>query len=214
MSANKKHKLDVEAIEKQPYTSYNEYMSCMFAAVNDSMDAYIEEMKSVFANEQGGYKNVLYPDIEIAHDLCKEQVSKFYLKMSEVTEDYINGTGMEAGEADESDEDFIDDLFGDLDGDDLFGGSDLDDALSGMFDGGQQMDAEHIEHAMRQKARELSVYDKILHLNKRAEVTLESGIALPFYEVCRKLAYEPFTIFVLSAVFCLRHRRIMQVSIR
>ncbi len=201
MSANKKQKFDkfgkfdVEAIEKQPYTSYNEYMSCMFAAVNDSMDAYIEEMKSVFANEQGGYKNVLYPDIEIAHDLCKEQVSKFYLKMSEAAEDYFNETGMEAGGADASDEDFIDDLFGDLDGDDLFGGSDLDDALSGMVDGGQQMDAEHIEHAMRQKARELSVYDKILHLNKRAEVTLESEIALPFYEVCRKLSYEPFTIF-------------------
>ena len=122
MSANKKQKFDkfdkfdIKAIEKQPYTSYNDYMACMFAAVNDSMDAYIEEMKSVFANEQGGYKNVLYPDIEIAHDLCKEQVSKFYLKMSEVAEDYINGTSMEAGEADESDEDFIDDLFGDLDG--------------------------------------------------------------------------------------------------
>ena len=98
-------------IAKQPFLNYNEYMACMFATVNDSMDAYIESMKSVFANDQGGYKNVLYPDLEIAHDLCKEQVSKFYLKMSEVAEDYIKGTRVEENEENEENEEDMDDLW-------------------------------------------------------------------------------------------------------
>ena len=91
-------KVKKEDIEKQPFDSYNNYMACMFATVNDSIDTYIENMKAVFANEQGGYKNVLYPDIEIAHDLCKEQVSKFYLKMAEVAEQYLHGTRVEEEE--------------------------------------------------------------------------------------------------------------------
>ena len=95
-------------IAKQPFLNYNEYMACMFATVNDSMDAYIENMKSVFANDQGGYKNVLYPDLEIAHDLCKEQVSKFYLKMSEVAEQYVNGNRTEE-EEEEMEDDLLDD---------------------------------------------------------------------------------------------------------
>ncbi|MDD6038860.1 MAG: hypothetical protein PUD20_08720, partial [bacterium] len=195
MSTNKKMKISVDEIAKQPYDNYNDYMSCLFAVVNDSMDVYIEDMKSVFANEQGGYKNVLYPDIEIAHDLCKEQVSKFYLKMSEVAEDYMKGTSVEeADESTETENDIMDDLFGDLDDDDLFGDSGFDDALSGIF-GDEQISAEHIEHTMRQKAKQLNARDKILHLNSRAQVTIEAGISLPFYEVCKKLEYEPFTIF-------------------
>ena len=120
-------------IAKQPFLNYNEYMACMFATVNDSMDAYIENMKSVFANDQGGYKNVLYPDLEIAHDLCKEQVSKFYLRMSEVAEDYIKGTRVEEDEENEEDMDDLGDLFGGS-SDGIFGGDDLGTALDGLFD--------------------------------------------------------------------------------
>lgn len=198
MKASENTKIDLAMIAKKPFNSYNDYMTCMFAVVNDSMDTYIEEMKSVFANEQGGYKNVLYPDIEIAHDLCKEQVSKFYLKMSEKGEDYFTGTEIdEAEETAGADDDFLDDLFGDMDGDDLFGGSDFGDALVGSPDGEQQMDAERIEYMMRQKAKQFSTREKIEHLSERAEVTLAAGVSLPFYEVCKKLGYEPFTIFCL-----------------
>lgn len=188
-------KMKKQDIEKQPFDSYNNYMACMFATVNDSMDTYIENMKAVFANEQGGYKNVLYPDIEIAHDLCKEQVSKFYLKMSEVAEQYLNGTRVEEEEAEEKEsEELFDDLFSDADGD-LFGESGLNDALSGLFGDTEEIDAEQIEATMRKEARHISACDKILHLNLRAEVTLEAGISLPFYEVCKKMKFEPFTIF-------------------
>ena len=198
MKASENTKIDLAAIAKKPFNSYNDYMTCMFAVVNDSMDAYIEEMKSVFANEQGGYKNVLYPDIEIAHDLCKEQVSKFYLKMSEIAENYLQGAGSD-GEQESFgvDDDFLDDLFGDMDGDDLFGGSDFGDPLAGSPNGEQQVDAEQIEYTMRQKAKQLSTREKVEHLNGRADATLAAGVSLPFYEVCKKLNYEPFTIFCL-----------------
>ena len=188
-------KIGKEEISRMPFANYNEYMACMFATVNDSMDAYIESMKSVFANEQGGYKNVLYPDIEIAHDLCKEQVSKFYLKMSEVAEQYVNGTTEE-----EEDEEAMDDdgLFGDLFSDSesgLFGDDSLENSLTGLFGEDDHIDTEQIESTMRKEAKQISSCEKILHLNSRAEATLEAGISLPFYEVCKKLNYEPFTIF-------------------
>ena len=181
-------------ISKQPFLNYNEYMACMFATVNDSMDAYIESMKSVFANDQGGYKNVLYPDLEIAHDLCKEQVSKFYLRMSEVAEDYLNGTRMNE-EIDEEEDDDLSDLFGGSDYDSLFGGDELGTAMEGLFGEELQIDAEQIENTMRKEAKQISAHDKILHLNARAEATLEIGVELPFYQVCKKMEYEPFTIF-------------------
>ena len=38
---------------------------------------YLEQMKSLFANGQGGYKNVLYPDLEIASDICTERIRRF-----------------------------------------------------------------------------------------------------------------------------------------
>ncbi|MGN0343796.1 MAG: ATP-binding protein [Lachnospiraceae bacterium] len=188
-------KFEKKDIEKMPFTSYNEYMACMFATINDSMDAYIENMKSVFANEQGGYKNVLYPDIEIAHDLCKEQVSKFYLKFSETAEQYVNGDrAKEEDEETSDDDDLLDDLFSDSEGG-LFGGEDLDSSLTGLFGDDQQFDSEQIESTLRKEAKKISSSEKILHLNARADATLEAGISLPFYEVCKKLNYEPFTIF-------------------
>ena len=181
-------------IAKQPFLNYNEYMACMFATVNDSMDAYIESMKSVFANDQGGYKNVLYPDLEIAHDLCKEQVSKFYLRMSEVAEDYIKGTRVEEDEENEEDMEDLGDLFGGS-SDGIFGGDELGNALDGLFGEEPDIDAEQIENTMRKEAKQISAHDKIMHLNARAEATLATGVELPFYQVCKKMEYEPFTVF-------------------
>ena len=34
-------KLGKDDIAKMPFANYNEYMACMFATVNDSMDTYI-----------------------------------------------------------------------------------------------------------------------------------------------------------------------------
>lgn len=60
-----------------PFSSYREYTDFLFASVNRQLSSYIEGLMRVFANNNGGFKNVLYPDIEIAHDLCGKQLSDF-----------------------------------------------------------------------------------------------------------------------------------------
>lgn len=61
----------------KPFSGYREYTDFLFACVNSCLSSYIEGLMQVFANDNGGFKNVLYPDIEIAHDLCIKQLSDF-----------------------------------------------------------------------------------------------------------------------------------------
>ena len=41
----------------------------------DLGDRYLTDMKTLYATEDGGYKNVLYPDLEVAGDVCKEMLA-------------------------------------------------------------------------------------------------------------------------------------------
>ena len=86
-----------------PFRDYNEYMEYMFSCVNDCLDNYLTQMKVVFASEQGGYKNVLYPDLEVAHDACRERVARFYneeinKKQEEKTDEENSEEDKELGE--------------------------------------------------------------------------------------------------------------------
>ncbi len=172
----------MEKMEKQPFSDYNSYMSAMFAIVNDSMDQYIEELKAVFANEQGGYKNVLYPDLEIAHDLCKEEVTRYYQQLSKNAEQAADG---------QEDETDVFSLFEDLDLGDLFGASDA------QSDEEKEADRATLAEEMKRQARTLTPEEKLRQMDTRAQLTLDAGISLPFYELCRKLSFEPFTVFCL-----------------
>ena len=183
----------MEEFEKRPFDSYDNYMSCMFAVVNESIDVYIEEMKQVFVNEQGGYKNVLYPDLEIAHDVCKDHVSRFYVQMLESVSEYVTDTEEDEDDDIGIDSDAVAELFGDIDFGDMFSNSESDDDDSD--DDSSDMTVEQLEDYMRKAAKKLSVHDKIVHLNKRAEISVEQGMALPFYEICKKMEFEPFTVF-------------------
>ena len=58
----------------KPFKSYTEYMQYIFDCVNGCLDAYISKMKVTFANGEGGYKNVLDPDIELAGDACRNRL--------------------------------------------------------------------------------------------------------------------------------------------
>ncbi len=60
-----------------PFDSYEEYMEYLFACVNEGMNRYLTGLKQVYALGEGGYKNVLYPDLEIAHDVCMEKLGRF-----------------------------------------------------------------------------------------------------------------------------------------
>lgn len=60
-----------------PFASYQEYTEYLFACANRQLSRYIEGLMRVFAAENGGFKNVLYPDIEVAHDLCEKNLLDF-----------------------------------------------------------------------------------------------------------------------------------------
>ena len=66
------------SLRDKPFEDYNEYMQYVFNCVNTALDKYIDVMKKTFASDQGGYKSILYPDIEIAGDTCRTMVERFY----------------------------------------------------------------------------------------------------------------------------------------
>ena len=63
-----------------PFADYQEYTDHLFACVDRQLSAYIDDMMRLFAGENGGFKNVLYPDIEVARDLCEKHLLDFQAK--------------------------------------------------------------------------------------------------------------------------------------
>lgn len=77
-----------EQLRQQPFQSYEEYMDYIFACVNTRLTDYIENLKGKYAAGQGQYKNIMYPDIEIAYNLCNDQVLQFTIgQLQEETEE-------------------------------------------------------------------------------------------------------------------------------
>ena len=69
--------------QNQPFSGYQEYTDHLFACVDRQLSAYIEQLMHLFATDSGGFKNVLYPDIEIARDLCEKHLADFFTKSAE-----------------------------------------------------------------------------------------------------------------------------------
>lgn len=156
-------------LEGEPFSGYSEYMDYLFACVNSRMDQYLEEMKGLFASGQGGYKNVLYPDLEIAHTMCQEKIHLFSSEPVKDDEDEENG--QEPAEL--SDELMA--LLGDY-------AAEMGTAASGES----------------QSIREPDCEEMMTFIEARAEKTLEAGIALPFYSLCKKMEFEHFTTFCFA----------------
>ena len=72
----------------QPFASYQEYTEYLFACTNRQLSRYIEGLMRIFASENGGFKNVLYPDIEIAYDLCQKNLLDFTAQETPVGEEF------------------------------------------------------------------------------------------------------------------------------
>ena len=156
-------------LEGEPFSGYPEYMDYLFACVNSRMDQYLEEMKGLFASGQGGYKNVLYPDLEIAQTMCQEKIHLFSSEPVKDDEDEENG--QEPAEL--SDELMA--LLGDY-------AAEMGTAASGES----------------QSIREPDCEEMMTFIEARAEKTLEAGIALPFYSLCKKMEFEHFTTFCFA----------------
>ena len=173
-----------EALKGQPFRDYGEYMQYMFDCVNRSLDSYLGEMKTVFASGQGGYKNVLYPDLEIASDVCKAKLENFELQTVNLDEGEEDEDG-DDGDFPEIDNDLLA-LFSDFSGTPADQEEEEGDS-SGKASGSERSSAP-------KTASEIMEY-----IIERAEATLEAGIKLPFYELCKKLNFETFTIYTFAS---------------
>ena len=160
------------------YSSYDEYMKNVFDCVNRCLSVYLENMKATFSNGQGGFKNVLYPDLEIASDAAKDHVIRF-------EQDQLRNSD---GDAESMDSDSSEN-------------SDIDDELLDLL-GAFSVDDESEDEAEEQQAdisiEALDVTTRLVEIQKKAAASKEAGINMPFYELCNKMEFDPFTIFCFA----------------
>ena len=167
-------------LENKPFKDYDEYMQYIFHCVNTALDQYIDGMKETYANEQGGYKSILYPDIEIAGDTCRNQIQRFY--SDEEAESEASSETEEDEEEEKEEEESVDE--------DLM-------ALLGAFS--VERETPKSGHAVPSAEDQgLSLRDMLEYIEKRAVATEEEGIPLPFHTLVTKLRFEPFTIFCFA----------------
>ena len=157
-----KEKFD-QSLAHIPFRDYGEYMEYLFACVNLAMDAHLTQMKRVFATGQGGYKNVLYPDLEVAADVCTERIERFRF--------------MGKTEKEEIEENTVEDL---------------PEELLSLFGNFAE---ETLPSAAEEKDPLMTPKKQLELVAQRAEATLNAGVSLPFYELCRKLEMDSFTVF-------------------
>jgi len=184
------HKYDSK-LQNTPFRDYDEYMQYVFHCVNTALDQYIDGMKNTYANEQGGYKSILYPDIEIAGDTCRNQIDRFY-----------SGSGEEESGSVEEEQDNDWDFFKDEEEDEEDSDEPpVDDelmALLGAFSVKSKGSKESRTSGASGRDASMSLLDKLSYIQDRAEATVESGIPLPFYTLTKKLNFEPFTVFCFA----------------
>ena len=184
-----------EKLREKPFASYNEYMQYIFDCVNTGLDRYLDGMKEVYANEEGGYKNVLYPDLELAAQMSRSHVERFYADVRDQGED--SAPEEEPGTGEET-EDWIEDEEGIEDDEllSLLGAFRSDDGVDDGYyssSGGRSAAAESIESDASVTLRE-----RLAFIDERAALTVEAGIKLPLYELSHKLKFEPFTLFCFA----------------
>lgn len=169
-----KNKIFSKNLEDKPFADYEEYMSYVFACVNMTLDDYLNGMKKTYMSEQGGYKNVLYPDLEVAHDLCQRKIDVFYSHEEESEESIEPQADVQTNE----DDNFEDEIFSLLEG---FAGT------------AQKSSDENQNRSVR-----LDACDMIEWLEHRAARSIEAGVSLPFYELIHRLDFAPFTVFCFA----------------
>ena len=167
-------------LKDTPFLDYDEYMQYVFHCVNTALDQYIDVMKTTYASEQGGYKSILYPDIEIAGDTCRNQIERFY--SGEASDISVPEKEVEGFEEEDTEEEPVDDELMSLLG-----------AFSVKRDEPKKSTA-----SFGSEDAGLSLKDKLAYIEGRAAATVESGIPLPFYTLTHKLGFEPFTVFCFA----------------
>ena len=158
-----------QRLSNTAFSGYGEYMDYLFACVNMALEEHLERMKIFFATGKGGYKNVLYPDLEVASEICAKNVRDFQYRNDD--ENNENKEEME-------EEGLSDDLLA------LFG--DFANEIA-------------VEKEEKKEEDFLNAESRMEYIAGRAKKTIEEGISLPFYELCQKLNMDIFTIFCFAS---------------
>ena len=181
----------------QPFADYNEYMDYIFACVNYRLSGYIEGLMKKYDAGQGNYKNVMYPDIKIAHDLCCDQTMRFAqweaaayggdkeeaAESGEYAAKKRKNAAMGGGETAEIDRELSE----------LLGAFRMS-ADEEKYDEMKYGETENSE----EKGGSLSIEEMMDFIDARLSVTDTFRVKLPFYELCRKLGFGHFTVFALA----------------
>lgn len=162
-----------EKLKTEPFQSYDEYMDYIFACCNAALAGHIRELKRKYVAGQGGYKNVMYPDIEIASNLCEDKIQEFeFAEYDGKQEAVTEGTAEELP-------------------------IEIDAELEAMLKGFSQSLGGTSDD--EDPAEDMSVDEMLSFIDARVAVTNTGGeLKLPFYELCRKLSLEHFSIFALA----------------
>lgn len=167
--------------DRNIFSSYDEYMKNIFDCVNRCLSVYLDNMKSTFSNGQGGFKNVLYPDLEIASDAANEHVIRFERDQMK------NNKEFEEEDTDDEDED-----------DDDYEDEELLSLLGAFGDSHNSDNGDDIVNKVKSENDILDIEGRLIDIQKRAKETVESGIEMPFYDLCSRMSFDPFTIFCFA----------------
>ncbi len=173
MNQNRKFR---EELRNKPFESYDEYMDYIFACVNFRLSDYIEGLMSKYDAGQGNYKNVMYPDIEIAHDLCNDRMMQFMNDGEEVDDE----ADQEGGDVPDIERE-------------------LNDLLYAFSMDDEDEDENDEEEEQRKAALKIPVEEMMDFIDARIAATDLESLKLPFYELCKKLGFGHFTIFALAS---------------
>lgn len=164
----------------KPFESYDEFMRYLFSCVDIRIKEQIKAMESDYESDRGGYRNVLYPDLETAEIKNNKRFDAFF-KTNMTKEDTDEDSQVE-----EEGDDFEDDMPSDL--------LDILNAFSAPED-----DEEEDTEESSGIPSDMNIGDMISYVMDRGRLTREQGMILPFLNITEKLNYTNFAVFCFTA---------------
>ncbi|MCR5482502.1 MAG: ATP-binding protein [Clostridia bacterium] len=182
-----------DRLAEMPFTSYEDYINSLFLCADEMLTAYLSNMKSIFIAADGSVKNVLYPDLQLACDLCDKQLSDHKRLLSITNAEDTEETQLQAGDllsGDDTQQDAnVEDDNADTDDEESF-----DDLFADLFSDFAAASASASE-VNEEEQSDFSIEEKIAFINHRAELTDTSEIKMPFYYLIKTLGFSEFSVF-------------------
>jgi len=160
----------------KPFESYDEFMRYLFSCVDLRIKEQIKTMETDYESDRGGYRNVMYPDLETAEIKNKKRYDAFFK---------FDASGEGGEESSESEED-----------DDM--PSDLLEILS-AFSAPDEDEEKEEQDEGRSISSDMNIGDMISYVMNRGRLSREQGMILPLLNITEKLNYTNFAVFCFTA---------------